>query len=259
MSDNKRYYYLKLKENFFDSEEMVYLESEKDGVKYSNFLLKLYCKSLKREGRLVLNELVPYDTKMLAKVTRFSESFTKKALKKLENLGLIQRLDDGTIFMSNIQEYIGKSSTEADRKRIYRKKIEEEKSGQMSGQMYDKRTPEIEIDKEIEKEIDDIDRFRDRFKEVTGRNAYIKNQSSINSFINSYGATALGVVMEQIEHSNYLKSNADFEWVCNNLSNIANGKYRDRNQEADTEYEEPEYYIDDRGYKRSVITKEILL
>jgi hypothetical protein len=34
MSDNKKYYYLKLKENFYDSEAMIVLESMPDGYLY---------------------------------------------------------------------------------------------------------------------------------------------------------------------------------------------------------------------------------
>lgn len=149
MVDNKKYYYIKLKEDFFDREEIVLLESEKDGYKFSNFLLKLYLKSLRGDGRLIFTEFIPYDTKMLAKLTRFSENFTKKALKKLQDFELIEVLDDGVIYMLNIQDFIGESSTEADRKRIYRRRIEEEKVRQMSGQMSDKRTPEIR-DKRLE-------------------------------------------------------------------------------------------------------------
>ena len=40
MSDNRKYYYLKLKENFYNSETMVILESMQDGLLYSNLLLK---------------------------------------------------------------------------------------------------------------------------------------------------------------------------------------------------------------------------
>ena len=50
MADNKKYYYLKLKDNFFDSDEMIVLESMPDGYIYSNILLKLYLRSLKYEG-----------------------------------------------------------------------------------------------------------------------------------------------------------------------------------------------------------------
>ena len=50
MSDNRKYYYLKLKENFYNSETMVILESMQDGLLYSNLLLKMYLMSLKNGG-----------------------------------------------------------------------------------------------------------------------------------------------------------------------------------------------------------------
>ena len=59
MSDNRKYYYLKLKENYFDDDSIVLLESMQDGVLYSNILLKLYLKSLKHGGRLQLDEDMP--------------------------------------------------------------------------------------------------------------------------------------------------------------------------------------------------------
>lgn len=52
MSDNRKYYYLKLKENFFIDEKMVILESMQDGLFYSNLLLKMYLMSLKRQKLL---------------------------------------------------------------------------------------------------------------------------------------------------------------------------------------------------------------
>ena len=53
MSDNRKYYYLKLKENFYNSETMVILESMQDGLLYSNLLLKMYLMSLKSGGILM--------------------------------------------------------------------------------------------------------------------------------------------------------------------------------------------------------------
>src|SRR5699024_9507204 len=66
MSDNRKYYYLKLKENYFDDDSIVLLESMQDGVLYSNILLKLYLKSLKHGGRLQLDENIPYTAQMIA-------------------------------------------------------------------------------------------------------------------------------------------------------------------------------------------------
>ena len=159
MSDNKKYYYLKLKENFFDSAEIKILESMPNGYKYSNLLLKLYLKSLRYEGMLRLNEYIPYNTEMISAITSIDVDTVRVAFDLLKKLKLIEVLDDGTIFMLEIQNFIGKSSTEADRIRNYRKKVEDTKKliqGECTNvqQMHDKSTPEIEIEKEKEIEIE---------------------------------------------------------------------------------------------------------
>ncbi|KXI11524.1 hypothetical protein HMPREF3195_01351, partial [Peptostreptococcus anaerobius] len=70
------------------------------------------------------------------------------------NLGLIEQLESGAMYMLQIQNFIGRSSTEGDRKREYRQKINQEKlKGQVSGHLSDIRPPEIEIELELEKEI----------------------------------------------------------------------------------------------------------
>lgn len=127
MADIKRYYYLKLKDNFFDSEEIKILESKPEGIYYSNLLIKLYLKSLKFNGALKFNESIAYDENMIATITNLNIDLVKKGLKVLTALKLIERLEDGTIYLTNIQSFIGKSSSEGDRKRQYREKIEEEK------------------------------------------------------------------------------------------------------------------------------------
>lgn len=159
MTENKKYYYLKLKDNFFDSDEMKLLESMPDGYKYSNILLKLYLRSLKDDGRLMLNNRIPYSEQMIAGVTGHSVGDVKAALSVFQNLGLIEKLDNGAIYMLDIQNFIGESSTEADRIRKYRTKIQSEKQQieapkNKGVQMYNKCTPEIEIEKELEKELD---------------------------------------------------------------------------------------------------------
>ena len=118
---------MKLKEDFFDTEEMIVLEGMKDGYIYSNILLKLYLKSLKTNGRLMLRDLIPYNAEMIANITRHNVSSVKVALDLFKKLGLIEVLDDGAIYMKDIQNFVGSSSSEADRKRAYRHKIKEEK------------------------------------------------------------------------------------------------------------------------------------
>lgn len=163
MADNKKYYYMRLKENFFDSDEMIILENmdNGDGIIYSNILLKLYLRSLKYEGRLMFNERIPFNPQMLSTIVRHPVGVVEKALRAFVDLGLVEVMDNGAIYMLDIQNFIGRTSTEADRKKIYRAQIAKEKGlliedGRMSGQMSDKRTPELEIERElkIEKEVE---------------------------------------------------------------------------------------------------------
>lgn len=128
MADNRKYYYIRLKENFFDSEEIKILESQQDGYIYSNILLKLYLKSLRNEGRLMYRNVIPYTPGILATLTGHHVGTIEKALEIFKKLGLIEILDNGAIYMMDIQSLIGKSSTEADRQREYYNRVKDEKA-----------------------------------------------------------------------------------------------------------------------------------
>ena len=148
MSDNRKYYYLKLKENYFDDDSIVLLESMQDGVLYSNILLKLYLKSLKHGGRLQLDEDIPYTAQMIATITRQQIGTVERALQIFLKLGLVEVLDSGTFYMSNIELLIGQSSTEAAK--LQNKALSALRTS--GGHLSDIRPPEIEI--ELEKEIE---------------------------------------------------------------------------------------------------------
>lgn len=178
MSDNRKYYYIKLKEDFFDNNDSIkILESMPDGYIYSNILIKLYLKSLKHEGKLMFNDRIPYSPQLIATVTGHQIGTVEKALQVFKDLELIDVLDNGAIYMLDIQNYIGKSSTEADRQRDYRNRIKKEKQmlGQTSQQMIEQTSqqmieqksrqtmgqtyPELEIEIELEKEIELTDKL----------------------------------------------------------------------------------------------------
>lgn len=142
MSDEKKYYYIRLKDSFFESEEILIIENLPDGFLFTNILLKLYLRSLKNEGKLMFKNTIPYNSQLIASMTRQPVSVVEKAINIFEKLNLIEILESGAIFMTNIQEYIGKTTTEADRKRAYRNRIENEKNLLNIGQMSDKILPE---------------------------------------------------------------------------------------------------------------------
>lgn len=219
MSDNKKYYYLKLKENFFEDEKIIMLESLPDGMLYSNILMKLYLRSLKREGKLMISDRIPYNPVALSQITRHSVGDVEKAIKILQELELIEILDNGAIYMLDIQNFIGKSSTEADRIRSYRKKIDSEK--------------QLELNPAEDNDVTNVrqmyTRDRDRDRDITrDRDRCDNSQSEINQSINQ--DCTLGKEMPtQLENSvkSEIKNNSEQakiieEWnsIDDNVPNV---------------------------------------
>lgn len=166
---------MRLKENFFDTNEMKVLEAMQDGYKYSNILLKLYLMSLQSNGKLMLNERIPYNSQMIATITRHSVGDVEKALVLFKDLGLIEVLDSGAIYMLDIQKYIGKSSTEADRQREYQRKITCSKENRKESNK--ESTPKIEIELEKDIEIDKKKKKKSAKADLDGMiNSFTENE-----------------------------------------------------------------------------------
>lgn len=276
MADNKKYYYLKLKENFFDSDSMVLLESLQDGILYSNILMKMYLKSLRNNGYLVLNNAIPYNAQMIATVTRHQIGTVEKALEMFQQLGLIDILDSGAIYMSDIQLFVGKSSTEGDRKRAERMKIKSE-INPVIGQMSDKHPREIEKELDIESDIDiekelEIDREIEIESEERRKTNKIDYQQiadmynntcvsfprlsklsesrkkAIKARLQTYSVEDFQRMFEMAEGSSFLKGannrnwSATFDWMVKdaNMAKILDGNYQDRQSEPQIPEKTPE-------------------
>jgi phage replisome organizer N-terminal domain protein len=145
MANKSSYYYLKIKENFFDTEDMKLLESMDNGYQYSNILMKMYLLSLKNGGKLMYKDKIPYNSKMLSTILNHNIDVLDKAINIFKELNLIEVMDTGAIFMIDIQNFIGKSSDEADRIRAFRSRIETEKKLENKNdvQMYNECTTDI--------------------------------------------------------------------------------------------------------------------
>lgn len=162
---SKKYYWLKLTVDFFEREEIKLIENMKNGKEYIIFYMKLLLKSVNSEGKLVFKDVIPYTEDMLATVTGTNIDIVTRAVELFLGLDLMQKLDDGALFMLETQKMIGHETEWARKKREYRekKKIEalEDKSGTKKDiVLIDKKTKkdivlqEKEIDIEIEKEIE---------------------------------------------------------------------------------------------------------
>ena len=95
---------LKLREDFFDSEPVVSLESMPDGLLYTNLLLKLCLKSLKHGGELRQADSTPCTPQTLADVTRQSVDTVERALKIFCRFGLVKRLPGSVWRMTGVAD-----------------------------------------------------------------------------------------------------------------------------------------------------------
>ena len=144
-----KYYWLKLKEDFFDDETIRYIEEQENGYKYSNFYLKLCLKSVRYNGRLIRlvgETLIPYDVKSLARLTGVDVDTVRCAMALLEKVGCVKILESGEIYLSQVEEMIGKETDKAAMMR--RLRAEKKKLVTMLPERY----PEIDIDIEKDKE-----------------------------------------------------------------------------------------------------------
>jgi hypothetical protein len=207
----------------------------------------------------MFNDRIPYNAEILSKVTRHNVAVVEKALYLFEELGLIEKLSNGAIYMLDIQNFIGKSSTEADRKRNYRNIITDEKVmllngsvtnvGQMSHQMSDKNPPEIEIEIEkeieieIEKEIEikgkiDYQKIVNMYNDICISFSKVSKLSearkkSIKARMNTYDYEDFKTLFTKAEASDFLKGKnsrdwqASFDWLIKdtNMVKVLDGNY----------------------------------
>lgn len=173
---SKKYYWLKLAVDFFEREEVKLIENMKNGKEYIIFYMKLLLKSVNSEGKLLFKDVIPYTDDMLATVTGTDIDVVRSAVNLFLKLDLMQKLDDGALFMLETQKMIGHETEWARKKREYRekKKVEalEDKSGTKKDIVpIDEKTKKDIVLQEIEKDIDieediDIDIDEERKEKV---------------------------------------------------------------------------------------------
>lgn len=164
MSENKkRYYWLKLNENFFERDEMKVLENMPNGKDYIIFYLKLLLKSISAEGMLIFREVIPFTPEMLSSITNTSVDTVRVATDLFIKLGLMELWDDGTLFMTETINMIGSETDSAKRMRKLR---EREKKKELLPSHCDESVRKSDTEIDIEKDIDiDIDKEKEELQQ----------------------------------------------------------------------------------------------
>lgn len=146
----KKFYWLKLKKDFFKRHDIKIIEDMENGKDYILFYLKLLCESVDHSGSLRFSDTIPYSEKMLSTITGTNIDIVRSAMKVFTSLEMIEILDDQTIYMREVEKMIGGESDSAERVRRHRA-LKEAQSLQCNGVVTICNT-DIDIEKDIDKE-----------------------------------------------------------------------------------------------------------
>ena len=164
----KKYYWLKLKEDFFDDDAIGWIEEQPKGKEYALFYLKLCLKSLKTDGiliRTVGTMLVPYDMKKLSEITKTEFDTVVVAMELLKNIGLVEILENGEIYLPGLQQMVGSESQWAKYKRNG-EKLENFQQRSNEERLENFQSSSNLIPKNLQAEIRDRDKEIEKDKEI---------------------------------------------------------------------------------------------
>lgn len=118
----KKYYWLKLKRDFFKRHDIRIIEAMPNGKDYILFYLKLLLESVDHEGNLRFSDTIPYNEQMLSIITNTNIDIVRAAMGVFRELKMIEILNDQTIYMAEVEKLIGSETKWAEKKRVQRAK-----------------------------------------------------------------------------------------------------------------------------------------
>jgi predicted phage replisome organizer len=119
----KQYFWIKLKDDFFDSEQMDFVREQENGAEYIYIYLRLCFLAANNDGvveRRVGPMVMPYSMQKLAEVVKSAPAIVESAIALFEKIGLVERTENGAFSMPKISEMVGNESASAARKRKQR-------------------------------------------------------------------------------------------------------------------------------------------
>lgn len=123
MGKDKKYYWLKLKTNFFDSKEMLRLRSIAGGDTYTIIYLKMLLLSLKTDGLLEYDGIDATQDEEIALLLRESLDNVKLTIAFLKRVGLLEMVNKNDFFLNQVPTLTGGETQGAERQRRHRENV----------------------------------------------------------------------------------------------------------------------------------------
>lgn len=122
---NKRFYWLKIREDFFQGETMDWLQDQENGCTYIVLYLRLCLMTMNTGGELIRavgDMTIPYEPKKISQKTHIDIDTVNVALSLFKRLGLIEETQEGIPVLPKVNEMVGSESESAARVRRYRQR-----------------------------------------------------------------------------------------------------------------------------------------
>ena len=231
----KKYYWLKLKDNFFNQKEVKKLRRIAGGDTYTIIYLKMQLLSIKKDGIIEFEGTEKDLAEQLSYEIDEDLNNIQVTLSFLKVNNLIEEISENNFLLTKVPDCIGKEGASAERVRRHRErkalleKEKEQKMLQCNGEVTNsnnaviKSNTEIEIEKEKEIEKDN-NISKDIFinKVVSEWNSIgvspIKlirgtRQKMLNARIKEYSEEGVLQAINNIKHSDFLKGQNKNSWV----------------------------------------------
>jgi len=258
---DKKYYWIKLKTDFFNQEAIDFLMSQPNGCQYI-VLYQMLCLQTANSNGVMATQIgeviVPYDVKKIVRDTKYFDFDTVTvALELFKRLGLVYQ-DDGEILrIANLNHMVGSESASmaAIKKREYRERLKDKKEDNIEDKKRtncptENRDKSLEIrDKSLDKEIEKrkinyqeiVDMYNDTcvsFPRVTTLSD--QRKKAIKARLNNYSIDDFRVLFEKAENSTFLKGgngrnwSANFDWLIkdSNMAKVLDGNYDNKSNPA---------------------------
>ena len=230
MGENKKYFWLKLYNDFFSSKRIKRLRSLAGGDTYTIIYLKMQLKALKDDGYLYFDGVMDEFAEELALDIDENPDDVRMTIQYLLRVGLMESSEDGKeYFLTYVPKCLGSETASTQRSRLSRARKKEQEALQCNTNATPMQLPEtncnteIEIDKELEKEIEKkitpVKKKYGEFQKVTLTN------EEYSKLINEYGEETTHKAIEYLDSyitekgykskSNYL---AIRRWVIDAVS-----------------------------------------
>ena len=254
----KKYYWLRLKRDFFKRHDIRIVEEMENGKDYILFYLKLLCESVDHEGYLRFSDEIPYNEKMLSTITNTNIDIVRVAIKVFSELGMMDVMDDGTFFMSGVEKMIGVAEQDEHTRESTRLRVqacrERKKQSEVLPKRYSNVTcnGEIEIEKdinnkrisndilrptsEVERVVSEWNNLPEPIKKVKGLKPNTDRYKMLTARIKEYGIDDVLTAVRMVGESDFLRRGSDNGWTVdfgwfvrpNNFPKVLEGKYSNK-------------------------------